>query len=278
MLGLLAVASIPTTVGVTESVANRDRKKDGPKNEADQLRKFTLECYCEPNSPDAKQLNGGRVILRNDKLYINPVAEAITGHPFQGFYIAYPDPDRPHPPPLGCVSTISNEPPMLNWIYVDKDTREVRFGNRTQSREHIVGPWGWEAGEEGGPGGLTLKGNEGAVAVDTSDGWEIQWEDEAGRMGVEGKRMLRVSLDRKMLEPAKDEAPAVDSGDSGKGDGTEMRTDTVVQMTDATFQHSKSGTDELSETEQVKTGKDDASRKPKFGTSSKTLERPLLNG
>lgn len=272
MLGLLAVAGIPTTIGVAEGVANRDRKKDDPEKEAELMRKFTLECYCEPNSPAAKSVNGGRVTLRDEKLYINPAGESLQGHPFQGFYIAYPDPNRPQPPPLGCVSTIGTEPPMLNWIYVDKGTREVKYGNRTQSREHIVGSWGWEAGEEGGSGGLSLEGDERAVAVETDTGWELRWEDEGGNPGVEGKTLLRVSLDRKMLEPAKDDAHAVDAG---KGEEMEKRTDTVVELTDMTFQRSKSATDELSESEQVTCGKEDASKKPKLEISSTTIEKPL---
>jgi len=204
MLSILGIASIPTTIGVAEGVTNRSKPNDPEKAnaKAEQMRKFNLQCYCKPNTPTARKLDGGRVVLRDGNLHISPPSSPRDDHPFEGFYITYPDPERPQPPPLGCVSTIGTDPPMLNWIYVDKNTREVRYGNRTKSREHIVGSWGWEAGEEGGPGGLTLDGEEGAVAVETDSGWEMRWEDGNRRYGAKGKECLGVSLERKMLEPS----------------------------------------------------------------------------
>ena len=37
------------------------------------------------------------------------------------------------PVPLGLVSQVAVDPPLLNWIYVDKDTMEVKYGNKTAS-------------------------------------------------------------------------------------------------------------------------------------------------
>lgn len=52
---------------------------------------------------------------------------------------------------------------------------------------------------------MTLEGEEGAVAVETENGWEIRWEDKNGDIGAEGKRKLTVSLERKMLGPTEEE-------------------------------------------------------------------------
>ena len=30
---------------------------------------------------------------------------------------------------------------MLNWIYVDSETNEVKYGTKTDSTGHLVGPW-----------------------------------------------------------------------------------------------------------------------------------------
>lgn len=121
------------------------------------------------------------------------------------FYIAYPDEERP--PTRGLVSTISHDPPMLNWIYVDSDTLELKYGNRTQSREHLVGPWDWTEEEDGeGEGeGLVFEGWEGFVLVEEEEGvWGVRFDrmDDGlkGVVGVKGKRVLRVSLERKMVE------------------------------------------------------------------------------
>lgn len=232
VIGLLTLAAIPTTIGVAEGVNAEDKDNDAEassKAEAERMRKFNLECYCESNSRKAKEIHGGKVVLRNDKIYIEPQSSS-AGHTFEGFYISYPDPDRPQPPSLGLVSSIPSDPPTLNWIYVDKDTREVKYGNRTRSRAHIVGSWGWDAGEEGGPGGLTLEGKEGAVAVETEDGWEVRWEDENGEIGVKGKKQLTVSLERQML----------DSTEEKKEEGAnEKRTDSSFTLTNTTFKSNK---------------------------------------
>ena len=198
VFGLLAVAAIPTATGIANGVSAKDQNR--APSEEERLRKFNLQCFCTPNTPSARRINNGRVVLRDSKLYIVPRNEKINGHLFEGFYIAYPDPDRPQPAPLGLVSTISNEPPILNWIYVDKKTRELKYGNRTQSREHLVGSWGWDASDEADPGGLILERDEAAIAVRTPDNfWEIRWADENGTVRATGREMVEVSLERSIL-------------------------------------------------------------------------------
>ncbi|MCJ1462427.1 hypothetical protein MMC07_001028 [Pseudocyphellaria aurata] len=210
------IAAIPTVIGVSEGISHQRRSNNAASMteaekevEREQMRKFTLKCYCDGKGKRAREIHGGKVVLRGSKVWILPKTiatpvptTAVSSHPFEGFYIPYPDPDL-HPDVLGLVSSISDDPPMLNWIYVDRATRELRYGNRTQSREHVVGSWGWEAGEEGGPGGLTLGDSEGGVAVwqdkgegeEEVGGWELRWE---GDEGIKGG--LKVSLDRKWVE------------------------------------------------------------------------------
>lgn len=276
VLGLLAVAGIPTTIGVAEGISE-GRKENDPETEEECMRKFRLECFCEANNRKAKEIDGGHVVLRGEKLYIVPPHSVPdTSHPFEGFYIEYPDPERPRPLPLGLVSTISKDPPMLNWIYVDKDTREVKHGNRTQSRAHIVGSWGWDAGEEGGAGGITLEGGEGAVAVEVDGGWEIRWEDEDGNAGLEGRRKLTVSLERKMLEPKEEDKPHHARASGREDDDQVTRTNTKVELTNTTFQRSKKTTGEPERVAKaVKKGAKETHSAPKLEIRGTTVERPL---
>lgn len=96
---------------------------------------------------------------------------------------------------------------MLNWIYIDRSTRELKYGNRTQSREHIVGPWGWDSGDDGGAGGLTFRSSEAAVLSwedgkeGQGGGWKILWEKREGAI----KGGLIVSLERRWIEPKEEE-------------------------------------------------------------------------
>ena len=276
VLGLLAIAGIPTTIGVAEGISEGRKEKD-PETEKEQMRKFNLECFCETNSQSAREIDGGHIVLRGEKLYIVP-RQSIpdTSHPFEGFYIEYPDPERPRPLPLGLVSTISKDPPMLNWIYVDENTREVKYGNRTQSRVHTVGSWGWDAGEEGGAGGLTLEGAEGAVAVEADDGWEIRWEDEDGNIGVEDRRKLTVSLERKMLEPKEEDKPD-HARDVERDTGNHVeRTDTNIEVTNTTLQRRKKATREPEKaTKAVKKGAIESHSSPKLQIKGTTVERHI---
>ncbi|MBE3048203.1 hypothetical protein IMZ48_38005 [Candidatus Bathyarchaeota archaeon] len=62
------------------------------------------------------------------------------GHKFAGYYFKHPEHQWPNKGE-GYVSTIMDDPPMLNWIYVDSETNEVKYGTKTDSTGHLVGPW-----------------------------------------------------------------------------------------------------------------------------------------
>ena len=137
---------------------------------------------------------------------VDPALRSKPAHQFNGFYIDYPDEERERT--RGLVTTVSDDPPMLNWIYCDKDTLELKYGNRTQSRPHQVGPWSWT----GDRVGLTLEGVEAFVAVqeEEGNGWSVYYDRDDDMLGQRGKnqgkrrRVLPVSLERKVLEPPKE--------------------------------------------------------------------------
>ncbi|KAL8778728.1 MAG: hypothetical protein Q9213_007281 [Squamulea squamosa] len=229
VFGLLALTAIPTTIGVAESISATKKQDDDNEEqdpivasttEAQRMRKFRLQCYCDASSSKAKEVDGGTVILQDDKLWVQPSSSPTSSAAFLGFYVPYPDPSR-HPPPLGLVSFTPTTPPMLNWIYVSHHTRELRYGNRTASIEHTVGPWAWDAGEEeeaddshagDNGGGLTLKGNEGAIAQEVEGGWQLFWEDEKGEIpspGGKKRKKLQVSIERVFVEDAQDAGAGV---------------------------------------------------------------------
>lgn len=204
MFGLLTIAGIPTATGVAVGIKSQSSDLSA-RSEGLGARKFTLHCYCTPNTSSARSLNNGLVGLWNSKLYVVPQHQKVDGHSFEGFFLTYPDADRPLARRQGLVSTISKEPPTLNWIYVDKETRELKYGNRTESKDHIVGPWNLVASDEDGPEGLMLDGNEAAVAIRTSEGaWEIRWEDQNRKASVADREMVKVSLEIIMLKPTKE--------------------------------------------------------------------------
>lgn len=151
LIGLLTVTSIPVVTGVAEGVSEQKAANREAANES-RMVKFHLRIRCDHSSKSSSALNGGWVTLSEGKVYVSPPSDAPSvvadtegykrhGHPFTGFYVSYPTGSTPAP--RGLVSTISNDPPMLNWIFVEKGTNALRHGNRTQSIEHTVGSWDW---------------------------------------------------------------------------------------------------------------------------------------
>jgi hypothetical protein len=131
-------------------------------------------------------------------------------HLFNGFYLDFQPTaaasntifDRLNQPPTfqGLVSTISENPPTLNWIYVDRNTFEVKYGSRGAADGHILGPWDWTDDELG----LTLEEWEGFVAVEeVKDTWSVYYDrDDNGLKNIiKGRRVLRCSLERKVRDP-----------------------------------------------------------------------------
>jgi hypothetical protein len=73
------------------------------------------------------------------------VEKTVSGpdHPFTGYFLPYPAKDFD-----GVVSTI-DKMNMLNWIYIDSATCEVKYGVRVGADKHITGPMGILASPDG---------------------------------------------------------------------------------------------------------------------------------
>ncbi|TEB24239.1 hypothetical protein FA13DRAFT_1639037 [Coprinellus micaceus] len=202
---LAAVSTSTAVVGISQGVSSsqngggkgEDVDKDDPR-----VAKFNLVVEClDDFSPARNLVNNKIVVLRNDKLYLD-AADANyrifpEGHPFSGFYIEYPWAEKP----LALVSTIKPDPPELNWIYADRNSLHLAYGNKTKSINNIHGPWDWTSSQDA----LTLEGWEGFVAVEESPGvFYIAYDQNDNHLasqGVKG-RVVEVGLKR-VLEPKK---------------------------------------------------------------------------
>lgn len=200
--------------------------------------KFNLLVNCNSKDPIAKEeVDHGILILRHDKAWVvprdddgKPMPPDDTKlfnppmHAFAGFYIQYPDEAR-CPPERGLVSTIADDPPVLNWVHCDKSTYEVKYNNRTGSIEHIVGEWDWTEDETH----MLFQKWEPFVVVDEWDGADedestpwgregLRWalyidlEDNGLRGRRKGRDMFEVSLQRK-IQSAEDQLKQLEEAD-----------------------------------------------------------------
>ena len=169
--------------------------------------KFHVDIWVDPKLPTGKgaELNNYIVSLRKDKLWIEPkspitrLPEVVGHHPFTGFYIAYPDDNRPYT--RGLVSTISVDPPMLNWIYIDKDTLEVKYASRSGSIQHHVGSFDWTS-DKSENSAITFDDFEGFMALEEPDGqWALYFDlnDDGLKDHKKGKKSVEVSLMRRVI-------------------------------------------------------------------------------
>lgn len=233
VIGLLTLASIPVVTGVAEGISHQSAAVERLKD-AKRMAKFYIDVYCDAASSKTKYVHGRRVVLRDGKLYLDehkPALRALPSYTAKAFYLVYPDDEvrylilqdlaargivatangvtQRNPPPMGLVSQVQDDPPLLNWIFVDKDTMEVRYGNRTVSREHYVGPWNWTVDPEvpteavfGGKG-IICDGEELFMAVEDGNGeWQVYFDrNDDGLKGYVNKnrRRLQISLERSMV-------------------------------------------------------------------------------
>ncbi|OOF95267.1 hypothetical protein ASPCADRAFT_515690 [Aspergillus carbonarius ITEM 5010] len=177
VIGLLAITAIPTVTGVAMGVSEQ-RKANERKNDERRMAKFNIDVVAPPQEEPDDEVQGLRVVLRDFKVYLDdpvPSKRKVPAHTAAAFYIEYPEPDhlKDLKRGFGLATTISDNPPMLGWIYADKDTHEVKYGNRSMSCEHVVGPWDWEDEETT----VTLEENCRFVAVQEEDGaWALYYD------------------------------------------------------------------------------------------------------
>ena len=138
----------------------------------------------------------------------NPDPERLDeeGHLFAGYFYPYPE-SRWGRRGDGYVSTISDEPPQLNWVYVDAETYEVKYGLRVEAEGNITGPWNCTPIDKR----LMFEGWEGFTVVEEergSNSWALYFDvnDDGldGKVGLD-KRIMEVELTRRELRVGKAE-------------------------------------------------------------------------
>ncbi|KAL1799757.1 hypothetical protein ACET3X_000099 [Alternaria dauci] len=195
VLGILtAIAACPAIIGTTEAVRQGQRQNAREKHRG---LKTNLLVSCSRVTRNGREIDQSEVVLSENKLYLNvPSDEFPDGHPedhpFAGYFLPFPDQDWGRQGE-GMVSTISDDPPQLNWIYVDRDTCEVKHGDRVASEPHIVGPWDVTKMDRR----VTFMGWEGFMAVQYGPGeWALYFDvDDNELRGVIGDDLVRVEVE-----------------------------------------------------------------------------------
>jgi hypothetical protein len=136
----------------------------------------------------------------------NPTDRSIPAFTVLAFYIEYPELEETKhlKRGLGLPTYVSANPPLLNWIYADVNTHEMKYGNRSQSVTHIVGPWDWTEDERV----LSLEESTRFVAVEEDEGeWALYFDGDGDdceaileEQGKLDKAFVPVKLVRRLAE------------------------------------------------------------------------------
>lgn len=203
---ITAVAAVPAIVGTTEAI------RYGQKNNAREQhrgRKSHLVVTLPVRNSYSSRFDGAMIVLKDNKLYIDTEFSRLgmnMAHPFTGYFLPYPSRQDDWKRAgfrhgEGMVTTINDEN-FLNWVYLNSETYEVKYGVRAEAEPHHVGPWDCTPVDHR----LTFEGWECFVAVEEeedSDLWALYCDRDddglrgEGKVGTQGKRMLLVDISRK---------------------------------------------------------------------------------
>ncbi|THV49902.1 hypothetical protein BGAL_0174g00200 [Botrytis galanthina] len=150
---LIALATAPALLATNEAI-RQGQTKD--RKEEHHARRCNLIASCVEASPLSLEVDHKQIVPRDSKLYINKNMNDPTLHPFAGYYLPYPDSNYE-----GLVSITIYVDPVMNWIYVDRETYEVKYGVRLYAQPNITGPFDCTRQDRR----LTLEGWEGFCTV-----------------------------------------------------------------------------------------------------------------
>lgn len=195
---LIAIVSAPALLGTQEAIRQSQSKE---KREEHRARRCNLIASCVKSSMRSREINGRPIVLKDGKLWIDTGTgdEKSYGHPYAGYYLPYPDTSYE-----GLVTTITDVAPIMNWVYVDKDTYEVKYGVRLDAQPNHTGPFDCTRQDRR----LTFDGWEGWCAVEEFPTlWALYFDkDDDGLKSkvAEGTRVLEIELTRKEKRWKKD--------------------------------------------------------------------------
>jgi hypothetical protein len=207
---LTAVAAAPAIVGTTEAI--RQGQKNNQREEH-RGRKCNLSVTLLRRSPLRVQFDGALIVLKDNKLWVDVRKDDPTNeryYPVTSYYLPWPHGDVEerwkqlgYARGEGYVTTI-NEENFLNWVYVDQDSHEVKYGVRAEAEPHKVGPWDCTKADRR----LTFEGWEAFMAVQEDEDdemWALYFDcnddglRKEGQPGKAGKRILELEVWRKEL-------------------------------------------------------------------------------
>ncbi|KAE8413814.1 hypothetical protein BDV36DRAFT_299596 [Aspergillus pseudocaelatus] len=134
-------AMVPTIIGLNEATKGARESEDKRKANEKKAR-FHLVATCDIDADlesRRQEVHNANVYLGSDKkLYITK-RPTLSMTAFNGHFFELPDLQQGN---LNGLVAISGEtPPTLRWVYLDKETYQMRWGGKQDREGHIGGPF-----------------------------------------------------------------------------------------------------------------------------------------
>lgn len=216
VLGIItSIAACPAIVGTTEAIRYAQKQNN---REEHRSRRTNLTVSLLNRSSYSARFDGAFIVLKDNKLWVDTsgVAQREGLHPFTGYFLEYHNMEEHWRAQgflkgEGMVTTISDDPPFLNWVYVNRKTNEVKYGIRDEAEPHLVGPWDVTRADRR----LTFQGWEGFAAVEETDNdplWALYFDvkddglTSGKRVGTQDLRMLALEIWRREIRVDREQA------------------------------------------------------------------------
>lgn len=194
---VLSLITLATTLPLV--VTSTLQLDDLTHNKADQAKAetktekghFGIRVSTRMNAHRKEEMQDMILVVRNGCVYLDN-KNAKSYHPVTAYHLPFPGQDYD-----GLVTTINNQN-MLNWVFVDVRTSQVRYGDKAEAVKHLTGPTS-QGTTKGGEMRLTMFGWEGYVAVKDAIGdWALDFDrDDDGlqrRLGGKNDDIVEVEV------------------------------------------------------------------------------------
>ncbi|KAF2655181.1 hypothetical protein K491DRAFT_576369, partial [Lophiostoma macrostomum CBS 122681] len=188
---LIAMIATPGLLGTQEAIRQAQAKE---KREEHRARRCVFIAHCIKPSQRAREVNDRPLVLKNGRLFVEKGSPEGEEESLccTGYYLPFPD--KPHE---GMVTRVSSVLPIMNWLFIDVDTHQLRHGVRKNAEGHITGPFDCTATNRR----ITLQGWEGWCVVEEQPGdWAVYFDvhdDALQKKVARGTRVLEIEIERR---------------------------------------------------------------------------------
>lgn len=199
VLSLITLAAtVPLLATSTIQLQEQSQKTKDEKVQEMKLEKCLMLARTSPrlSAHRREQLNNTMVVLHDNRMYLEKQSTSEK-HPFTGYFLPFPNAGED-----GLVTTINAEK-MLNWVYIDSETYQIKYGVRAEAQSQLTHPMSLVHDEAEDEWRLVFKDREGFLAVEESEGvWGLYFDvdDDSLKDKVNGKATVEIELVRFGIE------------------------------------------------------------------------------